>query len=79
MNYYDENLLHISAANGCLEIVKEILDQKEENRRVVDRKNKFGWTPLMQAIRNGNIDTVKLLLERNADVNQMTYLGKNNL
>lgn len=30
----------------------------------------------MQAVRNGNIDTVKLLLEKNADVNQMTYLGK---
>jgi len=55
--------------------VKEILD-KEENRRVIDRKNKFGWTPLMQAIRNGNIETVKLLLEKNANVNQMTYLGK---
>jgi len=75
VNNYDENLLHISAANGCLGIVREILDQKE-NRRVIDRKNKFGWTPLMQAIRNGNIDTVKLLLERKADVNQMTYLGK---
>lgn len=55
--------------------MREILDQKE-NCRVIDRKNKFGWTPLMQAIRNGNIDTVKLLLERNADVNQVTYLGK---
>lgn len=75
VNNYDENLLHISAANGCNGIVKEILGQKE-NRRIIDRKNKFGWTPLMQAIRNGNIDTVKLLLEKNADVNQMTYLGK---
>ncbi|XP_011695486.1 PREDICTED: ankyrin repeat and SAM domain-containing protein 3-like isoform X3 [Wasmannia auropunctata] len=74
VNSCDENLLHVSAANGCLGIVREILDKKE-NLRVVDRKNKFGWTPLMQAIRNGNIDTVKLLLERNADVNQMTYLG----
>ncbi|KAG5315918.1 ANK3 protein, partial [Acromyrmex insinuator] len=74
VNNYDENLLHISAANGCLGIVREILNQKE-NCRVIDRKNKFGWTPLMQAIRNGNIDTVKLLLERNSDVNQMTYLG----
>ncbi|XP_018394469.1 PREDICTED: putative ankyrin repeat protein RBE_0220 [Cyphomyrmex costatus] len=74
VNNYDENLLHISAANGCLGIVKEILDQKE-NCRIIDRKNKFGWTPLMQAIRNGNINTVKFLLERNADVNQMTYLG----
>ncbi|XP_071556145.1 uncharacterized protein Trprs-m [Temnothorax nylanderi] len=74
VNNYDENLLHVSAANGCLGIVREILDQKE-NCRVVDRKNNFGWTPLMQAIRNGNVDTVKLLLEKNADVNQMTYLG----
>lgn len=75
INNYDENLLHISAANGCLGIVREILEQKE-NYRIIDRKNKFGWTPLMQAIRNRNTDTVKLLLERNADVNQMTYLGK---
>ncbi|KAL0126675.1 hypothetical protein PUN28_005211 [Cardiocondyla obscurior] len=74
VNNYDENLLHVSAANGCFEIVREILNQKE-NHRVIDRKNKFGWTPLMQAIRNGNIDTVKLLLEKNADVNQVTYLG----
>ncbi|KAL6255120.1 hypothetical protein P5V15_013450 [Pogonomyrmex californicus] len=74
VNNYDENLLHISAANSCLGIVEEILNQKE-NYRVIDRKNKFGWTPLMQAIRNGNIDTVKLLLKKNADVNKMTYLG----
>ncbi|XP_011865974.1 PREDICTED: uncharacterized protein LOC105560988 isoform X2 [Vollenhovia emeryi] len=74
VNIYDENLLHVSAANGCLGIAREILNRKE-NRRVVDRKNKFGWTPLMQAIRNRNVDTVKLLLEKNADVNQMTYLG----
>lgn len=75
VNNYDENLLHISTANGCNRIVREILNRKE-NCRIIDRKNKFGWTPLMQAIRNGNIDTVKLLLEKNADVNQMTYLGK---
>jgi len=68
-------LLHISAANDCFQIVKEILNQKE-NCHVIDRKNKFGWTPLMQAIRNGNIDTVKLLLEKNAQVDKVTYLGK---
>ncbi|EZA58292.1 hypothetical protein DMN91_006004 [Ooceraea biroi] len=71
---YDENLLHTSAANGCSEIVKEILNQKK-NCRIVDRKNKFGWTPLMQAIRNGNVDTVKLLSEKNASVGELTYLG----
>lgn len=77
MNNYDENLLHISAANGCYEIARKILEWKE-SCRVIDRKNKFGWTPLMQAIRNGDIDTVKLLLEKNSSVNQSTYLGKEN-
>lgn len=75
VNNYDENLLHTSAANDCFRIVKEILKQKE-NCHVIDRKNKFGWTPLMQAIRNGNIDTVKLLLEKDAEVDKVTYLGK---
>lgn len=75
MNSYDENLLHVSAANGCYEIVKTILDQGK-GRDAVDRKNIFGWTPLMQAIRNDDIDTVKLLLEKKSNVDQSTYLGK---
>lgn len=68
-------MLHVSAANGCYEIAKKILDWKS-NCPIIDRKNKFGWTPLMQAIRNGDIDTVKLLLENNSNVNESTYLGK---
>ncbi|XP_014484234.1 PREDICTED: uncharacterized protein LOC106749372 isoform X2 [Dinoponera quadriceps] len=74
VNSYGENLLHVSAANGCYEITKTILD-REKSRRAVDRKNKFGWTPLMQAIRNGDIDTVKLLLEKKSNVDESTYLG----
>ncbi|KZC04277.1 PREDICTED: uncharacterized protein LOC107186153 [Dufourea novaeangliae] len=73
-NSYGENLLHISAANGCFDIIKEIL-QKESARNVINRKNKFGWTPLMLAVRNRDEKTVKFLLERNANVNDSTYLG----
>lgn len=75
VNNYGENLLHISAAYGCSDIIKEIL-QKKEHHQVINRKNKFGWTPLMQAIRNRNIDTVKLLLQQKSNVNDSTYLGK---
>lgn len=75
VNNYDENLLHISAANGCYEIAKKILD-RQKSCRIINRKNKFGWTPLMQAIRNGDVDTVKLLLDKNSSVNESTYLGK---
>ncbi|OAD54057.1 hypothetical protein WN48_08390 [Eufriesea mexicana] len=74
VNSYGENLLHISAANGCLDIIKEIF-RKHDCCHIIDRKNKFGWTPLMLAIRNRHIKTVKYLLQKNANVNESTYLG----
>ncbi|XP_015181522.1 PREDICTED: ankyrin repeat and EF-hand domain-containing protein 1-like, partial [Polistes dominula] len=74
VNNYGENLLHVSAAYGCCNIIKELL-KKKENHQIINRKNNFGWTPLMQAIRNRNIDTVKLLLEQKSNVNDSTYLG----
>ncbi|XP_015588126.1 uncharacterized protein LOC107264413 [Cephus cinctus] len=70
-NAYGNNILHTSATNGCNEIIKEII--KKPCR--IDQKNKFGWTPLMQAIRNKNVETVKLLLKNNSNVNESTYLG----
>lgn len=74
VNTYGENLLHVSAANGCLDIIKEIL-RKPDASQIIDRKNKFGWTPLMLAIRNRNTKTVKYLLKKKANVNETTYLG----
>lgn len=74
VNSYGENILHISAANGCLNVAKEIL--RNQNSGVIDRKNKFGWTPLMLAIRNRDIQMVKFLLKNNANVNESTYLGE---
>ncbi|KOC69217.1 Ankyrin-3 [Habropoda laboriosa] len=74
VNRYGENLLHISAANGCLDIAKEIL-RKQDSCQIIDRKTKFGWTPLMLAIRNRDVKTVEYLLEKNANVNESTYLG----
>ncbi|KAK9298862.1 hypothetical protein QLX08_007963 [Tetragonisca angustula] len=74
VNSYGENLLHISAGNGCLDITKEIF-RKHNCRQIIDRKNKFGWTPLMLAIRNKHIKMVKYLLQNNANINESTYLG----
>nr|XP_034196190.1 ankyrin repeat domain-containing protein 12-like [Osmia lignaria] len=74
VNSYGENLLHISAANGCLGVITEIL-QKWDSHDVIDRKNQFGWTPLMLAIRNRDIKTVKFLLKQNVNINESTYLG----
>nr|XP_033328614.1 ankyrin repeat domain-containing protein 36B-like [Megalopta genalis] len=74
VNCYGDNLLHISAANDCHNITKEIL-QKETSCSMIDRKNRFGWTPLMIAIRNRDVKTVKYLLQKNANINESTYLG----
>ena len=72
VNNYGENLLHVVAANGCSRIVKEILEKEICD---INRKNVFGWTPLMQAIRNGKIDCVKILLANGANITEATYLG----
>lgn len=75
VNSYGDNLLHITAANGCLDITREIL-QKQDCCKIIDRKNEFGWSPLMLAIRNRDVRTVKYLLEKESNVNESTYLGK---
>lgn len=60
VNNYGDNLLHLSATNGCNSVIEEIFKKKAYND--IDPKNDCGWTPLMQAIRNGNVETVKTLL-----------------
>ncbi|XP_043483795.1 uncharacterized protein LOC122511931 [Leptopilina heterotoma] len=72
VNNYGETLLHIAASNGCGKIVEEIL---KKSCFEIDHKNVFGWTPLTQAIRNGKIDCVKILIDNGANVNHVTYLG----
>ncbi|KAJ8672485.1 hypothetical protein QAD02_003744 [Eretmocerus hayati] len=73
VNRYKENIVHTSAVNNCIEIMKCIL-QYHENY-CLERKNAFGWTPLMQAIRNENFEMVQFLLERGVAVNDFSFLG----
>ena len=74
VNRYKENILHTCAANDCVDIIKYII-QNNENQ-YIHRKNAFGWTPLMQAIRNENVEAVTCLLELGAIVNDFSFLGK---
>ena len=66
--------MHVSAANNCTEIIKYILQNHDKN--CLNHKNAFGWTPLMQAIRNQNLEMVKLLLHSNVIVNDFSFLGE---
>lgn len=57
---------HKYANMGDIERLKEILDQ---NERLVNKRDVNGWTPLHEAVREGNLDAITFLLERGADIN----------
>ena len=49
--------------------------QEEEFLPIRESKNLYGNTPLFAACRSGSVQTVKILLDHNADVNAKNHLG----
>ncbi|XP_016315437.1 ankyrin repeat and SAM domain-containing protein 6 isoform X2 [Sinocyclocheilus anshuiensis] len=41
----------------------------------VDRRNHYGWTPLMQAARSGHLNVAHILLENGAEINGRNRMG----
>ncbi|XP_066603605.1 ankyrin repeat and SAM domain-containing protein 3-like isoform X2 [Prorops nasuta] len=78
VNNYGDNILSTSVANGCFNICQEILKDKK-NFVALNRKNKFGWTPLMQAVRNKDSNIFRLLLNFGSSINEYSYLGMSTL
>lgn len=58
-------LLSWAAAQGQYEVARSLLDLGEQ----VDGRTHMGQTPLMMAAINGNVDLIRMLCERGADVN----------
>ena len=54
---------------GEYEKLKQVLDNNES---LINKRDRNGWTPLHEAVRDGNLDVIALLLERGADVNART-------
>lgn len=57
---------HHYARNGDIESLKAAIDR---DAKLVNARDKNGWTPLHEAIRHGDAETVRLLLDRGAEVN----------
>lgn len=68
----EEDTLLIRAATGNLQLVKLILNKKKD---LVNKTNKLGETALMQSVRFGNNDSVKLLLASGADTKIKSKYG----
>ena len=60
---------HRQAMEANLEELRRIVEANEE---VVNARDKNGWTPLHEAIRSKDIEVVRYLLEKGADVNLRT-------
>ena len=57
-------LIHAFARRGRTSVVSLILDKGAD----IDAEDEEGRTPLIRAVMNGHVDTVKLLLERRAHI-----------
>jgi prolyl 4-hydroxylase len=62
-------LLHKVALSGDHEEVKRLLKEKVH---LVNVRDVNGWTPLHEAVRNGDVDIVQALLDHGADINART-------
>jgi len=67
-----EGLLQAAAAGGSAEIVNLLL---EKGYSPVDA-DRFGWTPLHYAARDGRADAARILIERGAPLNARTIMGQ---
>ena len=58
--------LHYAAKAGYVDVLRILL---ESEQIIVDVTDDGGWTPLIWAVEHDQIDSVKLLLKRNAEPN----------
>lgn len=76
----DDSKLHKLCYDGNLKKVKEyveMLDDKELDERLANRKGVFGYTPLHEAVASGKAEVLDYLLDKtkNAHVNCLANSG----
>ncbi|XP_011409906.2 PREDICTED: protein phosphatase 1 regulatory subunit 16A-like [Amphimedon queenslandica] len=69
---YGASALHIAAANGYIEVMELILSQPKVNINIQDNE---GWTPFHAAVCWEQREAMKLLAEKNADLEMQDIHG----
>jgi ankyrin repeat protein len=60
--------LHLSVRLELYDIAEYVLEKKKEERKFINRKDKFGLTALHMAIAKRDVRMIKLLLEYKASI-----------
>ena len=71
-NFENNNLMHSAAAKNDVLAIRKLYG----NGFNIESVNSFGWTPLMQASRNGHFEAVNLLLKLGANGKAKNKFGK---
>ena len=64
---------HEAAREGDFESLEQVLNALED---IVNKKDANGWTPLHEGARGGYLEVVELLVEKGADINEITANGE---
>ena len=67
----DLHLIYEAASEGLDDIMSILLDRTDR----INEPNKYSWTPLMLAIKNGHIKIVKMLLPKIDNIDQSDRYG----
>ena len=74
-SYYNKHLIHWACFHNLLDILKLLIDKGAD----IHVKNSSGWTPIMEASRNGYFEIVELLISKGANVNDQGNDGYTSL
>jgi hypothetical protein len=58
--------LHLAAGKGNLHVVKVLLEDGKHDH-LVNVKDANGWTPLNEAIKHGDMEMIRLMVDKGAD------------
>jgi ankyrin repeat protein len=73
--YYSRYLIHWACFHNLVDLVELLIDKGAD----IHVKNSSGWTPIMEASRNGYFEIVELLVSKGANVNDQGNDGYTSL